>query len=168
MDTLATETDNQNQNLVGLTACIERNMPDSFLDVSIGDWLESKRMGERLWKPTLGGSFDVFNIRPFLKAIVDYCVGDVLFLPALRNILWTQENYLLRDIICQETEKRVALSQTEEYEPSGRTKIRPPWNESHLTAMERIKSQPEGHTSTINLLRTTQILSALSFSDITK
>lgn len=101
---------NYNHNLIGLNECIGRHIPDSFLGLSVNEWMTVKARGERMWKPSLGGSFEVFNVRPFPKAIVDYCVGDVLFLPALRAKLRTQDNVLRRDLIQEETQKRITAS----------------------------------------------------------
>lgn len=42
-----------------------------------------KDRGKELFAPKKGGTFDVFNERPLSKAMVDYCVVDVAYMPKL-------------------------------------------------------------------------------------
>ena len=74
-----------------------------------------------------GGSYEVFNIRPILQDIIDYCAQDVVYLPVLWNVysLKIGEKWLKR--VQEETGKRVLMSQAESYDPYGKVKVLSPW-----------------------------------------
>ncbi|KAJ8132956.1 hypothetical protein O1611_g672 [Lasiodiplodia mahajangana] len=89
-------------------------------------WKLDKENGERLWNPQKGGSYSVFNARPLSNSISSYCVGDVRYLPRLYEkcrrgtVRW-------RDLVAQELQKRVSLSQTANYQPNGPGRTFSPW-----------------------------------------
>lgn len=39
--------------------------------------------GVDLFAPGKGGTYEIFNTRPFPKALLDYCIQDVMLLPKL-------------------------------------------------------------------------------------
>lgn len=106
----------------GLSKCIE-NLPPGL---SRDQCVLGKSKGEALWNPDKGGSFKVFTDRPLSKEIIQYCVGDVLCLPALYDkyrLGVTGED----EFIAKESQKRVSQSQMSDYQPRSREKARSPW-----------------------------------------
>jgi exonuclease 3'-5' domain-containing protein 1 len=93
-------------------------------------WKIAKDKGERLFKGIHGGSYDVFNERPVSKDIVAYCVGDVVYLPVLREKYWTRQTVQWRDVVSDETKKRVAMSMELDYRPHDPDKAKVPWSEA--------------------------------------
>ncbi|KAL4784997.1 ribonuclease H-like domain-containing protein [Aspergillus varians] len=80
---LATRTFTK-QHVNGLAKCIDRDA-----GLSLTERLECstiKEKGKRLFAPELGGSYEVFNVRPMRKDIVLYCAQDVRILSRLWNI----------------------------------------------------------------------------------
>ncbi|KAI9804108.1 MAG: hypothetical protein M1825_001510 [Sarcosagium campestre] len=111
--------------LNGLARCIERDCP-----MTLGKkqrWLARKERGHRLFDPTKGGSYEVFDARPLTKAIVDYCVQDVCFMPQLRNLYWEKLDIVWQLKVEEATKARVLLSQSAGYQPHGRHKALGPW-----------------------------------------
>ena len=69
--------------LVGLAQCIRS---DARLATKVRRDLEAvKERGKALFAAENGGSYEVFNTRPMLQDIVDYCAQDVVCLPVLWN-----------------------------------------------------------------------------------
>ena len=126
----ATRKTTQSRRLLnGLAKCVEKTVPISLRGSGLGSWKQGKEKGERLFKPEYGGSCEVFNQRPIPEEIVDYCVGDVQCLPELRDKFWGTRTSQWRDLIKEESKKRVAASQASEYQPHGREKAMAPWSE---------------------------------------
>ncbi|RMZ30118.1 hypothetical protein D0859_05785 [Hortaea werneckii] len=65
----------------GLAACIEQEQV--LTEAATREWKQIKEEGAKLFNPKLGGSYEVFNFRPLPQTLLDYCVGDVQYLPAL-------------------------------------------------------------------------------------
>lgn len=95
--------------LNGLAKCIENNGPTSVGGSGLASWKAAKEKGERLFKAEYGGSYDVFNQRPIPEDIASYCVGDVQYLPELPHRFYTPAGYQWRDLVGEETKKRVRL-----------------------------------------------------------
>ncbi|KAI6789200.1 hypothetical protein KC360_g5428 [Hortaea werneckii] len=64
-------------------ACVEQEQV--LTDGAVSSWKKTKEDGTKLFDPNLGGSYEVFNVRPLPQCLVDYCVGDVQHLPALSD-----------------------------------------------------------------------------------
>ena len=125
----ATRKTTQSRRLLsGLAKWVEKDAPMSFGGSGSGSWKLAKEKGERLFKPEHGGSYEVFNQRPIPAEIVDYCVGDVQCLPELRDKFWGSRDLQWRDLVKEESTKRVAASQRSEYQPHGRDKALAPWS----------------------------------------
>jgi exonuclease 3'-5' domain-containing protein 1 len=92
MESAARKTTASRKFLNGLAKCIESNTPISFGHRELASWKLAKEKGERLFKADSGGSYDVFNQRPIPEDILSYCVGDVQYLPKLRDKFWTQQS----------------------------------------------------------------------------
>ena len=115
MESATRKTTQSRRLLSGLAKCVEKNAPMSFGGSGSGSWKLAKEKGERLFKPEYGGSYEAFNQRPIPGEIVDYCVGDVLCLPELRDKFWGSQDLQWRDLVEEESRKRVAASQRSEY-----------------------------------------------------
>lgn len=122
--------------LSGLAKCVEENVPFS-LDVSArASWKLAKERGERLFKAANGGSYEIFNQRPISDDIISYCVADVRCLPGLRERFWSTRTLAWRDLVKEESNRRVALSQKPEYQPHGRDKAMSPWNKDQNDVLD--------------------------------
>ena len=71
--------------LNGLTKCIEQN---ETLGINVSNWKLAKEREERLFKSEHGGASEILNNRPIPEEIISYCVGDVRYLPELRERFW--------------------------------------------------------------------------------
>ena len=89
-------------------------------------WKLAKEKGGRLFKAEYGGSYDVFEQRPIPNEIISYCVGDVQYLPKLWSRIRSNTNRS-RDLVSEETKKRVEASQKPEYQPHGPNRTLAPW-----------------------------------------
>jgi exonuclease 3'-5' domain-containing protein 1 len=99
-------------------------------------WKLAKEKGERLFKAEYGGSYDVFNQRPIPEDISSYCVGDVQYIPELRNRLY-KSAYQWRDLVGEETKKRVATSQRSDYQPHAPDKVMAPWSKEQNMVLDQ-------------------------------
>ncbi|KAF7552556.1 hypothetical protein G7046_g7383 [Stylonectria norvegica] len=106
--------------LMGLEKCIDIYAPIS--PAAKTQWSEIKQLGRRLFNPSQGGSFEVFNERPLTAEIERYCTNDVTLLPLLRETLLVDmsEHWWLR--VLQESANRVTESQGVHFNPQGRWK----------------------------------------------
>lgn len=102
--------------LTGLARCVKKNV---FMlgGSDLASWKQVKEKGERLFKAEHGGSYEVFNKRPIPEDIVSYCVGDVQYLPELRHRFWKTQAFRWRDLVNEESMKRVSASQKSDYQP---------------------------------------------------
>jgi exonuclease 3'-5' domain-containing protein 1 len=87
------------------------------------------RKNKQVFRTKYGGSYRAFNTRPMPEVILAYCVGDVQYLPELRNKFWEPQGKRWRDLVIEESRKRVAGSQRSDYQPHGRDRALAPWSE---------------------------------------
>jgi exonuclease 3'-5' domain-containing protein 1 len=125
MESATRRTTSSRKFLSGLAKCIETAVITSS-GIDTASWKAAKEKGELLFKAEHGGSYEVFNRRPIPEDIISYCVGDVICLPELRD-WFSYEAYRWRDLVNEETKKRVAASLRPEYRPHGQH--RAPWTE---------------------------------------
>ena len=116
MESATRTTTTSRKLLSGLAKCVADYVPMS----ERGNWNQAKEKGERLFKSGYGGSYEVFNQRPIPEEILDYCAGDVQCLPVLRERFWGTRSSRWRDLVREESAKRVAASQRSEYQPHSR------------------------------------------------
>ena len=90
-------------------------------------WKAVKERGTRLFDPQVGGSYEVFNVRPMAEHIRMYCVQDVLFLPGLHTRYMARLSGAWAEKVRIATLERVALSQTVTYVAKGQHKALGPW-----------------------------------------
>jgi exonuclease 3'-5' domain-containing protein 1 len=137
MESATRKTTASRKFLNGLTKCVENNLFMSFGGSGLASWKLAKEKGERLFKAEHGGSYDVFNQRPIPEDISSYCVGDVQYLPELREKFWTQRAYQWRDLVIEESKKRVATSQRSDYQPHGPDRAMAPWSKKQNTVLDQ-------------------------------
>ncbi len=121
----ATRPAGQRRFVNGLERCIDNHAPISFQMKR--EWKATKEKGLKLFHPSKGGSYDVFNARPIDTDLVRYCVNDVQFLPQLRSRYWRMLNQEWKGKVTEETEKRVLQSQSATYQPRSEAKKFGPW-----------------------------------------
>ncbi|KAI7158022.1 hypothetical protein KC349_g5149 [Hortaea werneckii] len=107
--------------LCGLAACIEQEQV--LTEAGAYKWKYTKEEGTKLFNPKIGGSYEVFNVRPLPQALLDYCIGDVQYLPGLSDIYQCRLNDYWRDQVRVETERRLTESRRPDYQPTGKKKI---------------------------------------------
>jgi exonuclease 3'-5' domain-containing protein 1 len=127
----------------GLTHCVEciPCMGDERSQLA-------KQKGEELFNPKHGGTYVVFNIRPIPRDMIFYCVGDVQYLPELREKLCSMQTLRWRNLVIAETRNRVAITQRLDCQPHGLYKRMAPWSgKDNITLYEwnYTPSQSFGH-----------------------
>ena len=103
--------------LIGLARCVEENVSISLGGSDLASWKQAKEKGKQLFKAEHGGSYEVFNQRPIPEDIISYCVGDIRYLPELRDRFWKTQTSRWRDLVHQKSMKRVSASQKSDYQP---------------------------------------------------
>ncbi|KAF7945361.1 hypothetical protein EAE96_010136 [Botrytis aclada] len=124
MESATRTTTSSRKFLNGLAKCIEQSGLDSS---DLASWKLAKEKGGRLFKAEFGGSYKVFEQRPICNEIISYCVGDVQHLPKL----WSKFHFNTdrwRDLVNDETKKRVEASQKLDYQPHGPDRTLAPWS----------------------------------------
>jgi exonuclease 3'-5' domain-containing protein 1 len=101
----------------GLAKCIERDSALPFEERR--EWRCIKENGRRLFDPSLGGGYGVFDQRPLSTEIQTYCVQDVIHMPALREIYRAKLCDAWWRKIETETTARVRLSQGVSFNGKG-------------------------------------------------
>ncbi|KAF4625511.1 hypothetical protein G7Y89_g12654 [Cudoniella acicularis] len=86
-----------------------------------------KDRGEILFKPQNGGAYEVFSKSPLRDDIKAYCVGDVQYLPRLREIYDGKLSAPWKEKVSVKTQKRVLESQQAGFDPEGDGKAFSPW-----------------------------------------
>jgi exonuclease 3'-5' domain-containing protein 1 len=82
-------------------------------------WLHIKEVGEQLWDPDQGGSWDRFTEKNKCRAIIEYCLVDVVHLRTLyrRYSKGLSERWLAR--IKATTKQSIEETWADDYESSG-------------------------------------------------
>ncbi|KAF2790572.1 hypothetical protein K505DRAFT_327494 [Melanomma pulvis-pyrius CBS 109.77] len=137
MESATRKTTASRKFLSGLAKCIQENLPMSSGGSELASWKLAKTNGERLFKTQHGGSGTIFNQRPIPDDIISYCVGDVQYLPELRDKFWPRQSNRWRDLVCEEAKKRVAASQRSDYQPHGRDKAMAPWSKEQNITLDQ-------------------------------
>lgn len=120
--------------VAGLAKCVEKDSPIST--AAKAEWQRTKEAASRLYDPSKGGRYEVFNERPMRPEIVQYCARDVALLPGLYNVynlkLGVPGNAFWQAQVRQATEDRIKLSQSPGYDGQAKTKARGPWDEESI------------------------------------
>jgi len=142
MESATRKTTASRKFLNGLAKCVENNWPMSYGGSGLVSWKRAKEKGERLFKAEHGGSYDVFNQRPIPEDISAYCAGDVQYLPELWDRFGRQRTQQWRDLVVEESKKRVATSQRLDYQPHSPDKAKAPWSEEQNTVLNQLNYVP--------------------------
>lgn len=137
MESATRKTTASRKFLSGLAKCVEKNVSMFFDGSGLASWKLAKEKGERLFKAEHGGSYDVFNQRPVTEDIISYCVGDVQYLPELRDRFWTEQVDRWQDLVGEESKKRVSASQGSDYQPHGPDKAIAPWSKEQNIILDQ-------------------------------
>lgn len=130
--------------LSGLAKCVEQNV--LILHGSdLASWKQVKEKGGRLFKAEHGGSYEVFSQRPIPQDIVAYCVGDVQYLPELRDCFWRLKTYQWQDLVKTKSMERVSASQKPEYQPHGADRTTSPWSQEQHRILDQWNYIPPAH-----------------------
>jgi len=121
----------QKKNFVaGLAKCVEKESPISAAEKA--NWQRTKESGIRLFDPTNGGRYEIFNERPMKPEIIQYCAWDVFLLPGLYNIynakLCLPGEAFWQAQVREATKDRIKLSQSPRYDGQADNKVRGPWD----------------------------------------
>lgn len=141
----------------GLAECIDRDAPISFEEKQ--KWKNTKKEGNRLFDPALGGSYSVFDQRPLSAEIKSYCVQDVLHMPSLRHLYLDRLCDVWLDKIEEETNNRIRHSQGQGYMGWGQRKALGPqewlnWNPSPKQKRSRVSlSRRQGSATSSDTFR---------------
>jgi len=79
MQSAARDKTSKRRTVLGRAKCVQKHCS------AADEWQAAKSLGEKLLKPELGGSYQVFDRRPIPADVVAYCAGDVGCLPGLRE-----------------------------------------------------------------------------------
>ncbi|KAI7975485.1 hypothetical protein EIK77_003326 [Talaromyces pinophilus] len=130
---LATRNDSMDF-VAGLAKCIKK---DSTASAAVkSSWQRTKETVTRLYDPYKGGNFDVFNERPLKPEIIRYCKQDVELLPSLWEVysskLRRPDMACWRQMVKQETQERIKLSQSKNYDGQAKSKVCGPWDSINI------------------------------------
>jgi exonuclease 3'-5' domain-containing protein 1 len=116
--------------VLGLSKCVAKDSTISAAEKKA--WELTKSNTRRLFDPTLGGRYEIFNERPLPPAIVEYCAGDVTLLPDLFNTydakLRRPGEEIWQSRVLQATKERIKLSQSPTFDGTSTSNTRGPWN----------------------------------------
>ena len=101
----------------GLAKCISESGQMSMAQTQ--EWTRVKEAGQKLFAPEKGGKYEVFNHRPLNAALRDYCVQDAMVLPKLLLVYSERLQPHMAAQIYEESQKRVALSQSPTFNGTG-------------------------------------------------
>ncbi|PWY96532.1 ribonuclease H-like protein [Aspergillus sclerotioniger CBS 115572] len=102
----------------GLKRCLEKDIRMSFAERRTCQ--EVKERGRRLFAPEIGGSYEVFNIRPLNKDIQRYCAQDVRYLPRLWDVYNKGLTQEWSERAAVEAKSRIRCSQSPSFNGKGR------------------------------------------------
>ncbi|KAI6750678.1 hypothetical protein HG530_014574 [Fusarium avenaceum] len=103
----------------GLDACVERDLGLGFMEVH--RWIKTKKEVKALMPN------DIFTRRPLDAKTMQYCVNDVVHLPALHNIYAKRIDSQWMKKAMDESARRVVEACGPLYEPQSETKKLGPW-----------------------------------------
>lgn len=104
--------------LNGLAKCIEKDAQLSLSEQN--PWQMTKDRGHRLFDPKRGGSYAVFDQRPLSPEMRNYCVQDVVHMPALLRHYKARLGDAWLPKVQEETAARIALSRNSYFRGKGR------------------------------------------------
>lgn len=120
--------------VAGLAKCIQK---DSTASAAVKlSWQRTKETVSRLYDPHKGGNFEVFNEHPLQPEILRYCKQDVELLLSLWEVysskLRRPDMACWRQMVRQETQERIKLSQSNSYDGEAKSKVCGPWDSINI------------------------------------
>lgn len=113
------------ERVAGLAKCIEN---DLHLAAEAKEaWKATKQRGHALFASEHGESYELFNVRPMLQEIIEYCTNDVVYLPLLWIVYTRKLSAEWATKVEEETCRRLLMSQAVLYDPHGKDKTLSPW-----------------------------------------
>ncbi|KAL3584860.1 hypothetical protein FPOAC2_10286 [Fusarium poae] len=112
----------------GLDACVEKDLGLKVMEVH--RWIKTKREVKALIPN------DIFTRRPLDAKTIQYCVNDVVHLPALHNIYAKRIDSRWMKKVMDESARRIVDACGPLYEPQSETKKLGPWG-SGTDAMQQ-------------------------------
>lgn len=116
--------------LNGLARCIRNHSGISSAQLERAR--DVKEAGTKLFLPDKGGGYEVFNQRPLEPIVQEYCILDVVHMPALWNAYRRRVPPFWKMMVKEAGEERVRESQEAGYEPNGEHKMYGCWEESMI------------------------------------
>lgn len=90
---------------------------------ALAKWQSTKMEVVKMFDPKHGGSYEVFNKTPLTQILVDYCIGDVRYLPVLSRIYEVRLSKHWSEKVRVETGKRLQESRRAGYKHKGKLKM---------------------------------------------
>ncbi|OIW32663.1 hypothetical protein CONLIGDRAFT_699551 [Coniochaeta ligniaria NRRL 30616] len=114
--------------LRGLNVSVQRDLDLDNLDKA--HWVMIKQQGSAL----MDSATSIFSVRPMAPATVSYCVGDVEYLPQLRNEYLHRYSCTASRLakVKEESARRVREAHTSWYQPHGQDKKLGPWGDNGI------------------------------------
>lgn len=120
--------------LAGLRKCV--NTDSTISQTEKMAWVRTKDQTRRLFDPSLGGRYEIFNERPIRQLIVEYCTGDVTLLPDLFKVyaakLYPPRQTFWKLHILEATKQWIRLSQSPRFDGTSIANVRGPWDEDSI------------------------------------
>ncbi|KAH8912987.1 hypothetical protein BR93DRAFT_906634 [Coniochaeta sp. PMI_546] len=109
--------------LRGLNVSVQRDLDLNNTEVS--RWVSIKQQGSAL----MNSATSIFSVRPLATETVSYCVGDVQYLPRLRDTYMRRPSCTASRLakVKEESARRVRKAHTAGYLPHGEDKKLGPW-----------------------------------------
>lgn len=103
--------------LDGLSTCVEEDAGLPWNEKA--NFRAVKERGRKLFAPEKGGSYEVFEARPLLQEIKDYCVQDVSYMPKLRSVYAARLTSAWAIRVDVATKERIDESMSENFNGDG-------------------------------------------------
>jgi exonuclease 3'-5' domain-containing protein 1 len=119
--------------LRGLDKCVQFDLKLGFMELN--QWLRTKQNVTKMMQS------GVFAKRPMDEKTVQYCVGDVRYLPKLYEVYMGKLNEQWMGKVKLESNKRVEETRGESYEPQGPRKMFGPWGVGSDSGTKRLSME---------------------------
>ncbi|KAH7311520.1 ribonuclease H-like domain-containing protein [Stachybotrys elegans] len=103
----------------GLKACVQADLKLKAMEIN--RWTQTKKEVQDLM------ARDIFSCRPLDPKVMQYCVNDVVYLPALHDIYTRHLDRQSLEQVKYESARRVALARDPAYNPESEMKKLGPW-----------------------------------------
>ncbi|GAB7366007.1 hypothetical protein MBLNU230_g7331t1 [Neophaeotheca triangularis] len=145
--------------VAGLATCMERVLQKGQTKAEINKWKETKQQVVHMFDPRSGGSYQDFNVRPLPSALLDYCVGNVRYLPVLAETFESKLDGVSIGRVLLEFRSRLELSMSASYESKSRSKVYGPkgWSASPASKLSAGSKNAQPESSGLVVARSVQM-----------